>query len=42
MYTIVKNIFYYISSMEINCIFIDTYNIKLLKYKDIINYTSWY
>ena len=42
LWTICKNLFYHISPMSISRIFIDTYNIKLLECKDVIDYMSRY
>lgn len=36
------NRFYQIFSINIICIFVDTYNAKLSNYKNFINYINWY
>ena len=42
IYTILKNYFQYISSINVICIFFNACNIKFLDFKDVLNYTSCY
>ena len=42
MWTILEDCFQHISPMNVICIFSDTYNLKLLDCKDVIDYTSRY
>lgn len=42
MWSILKNRFQHISPISIICFFVDTHNIKLSDYKDIIDYRNQY